>query len=549
MGQIVHNTSLPDDGLGDALRQAFTDANTMNAELYATKVDKVAGKALSENDYTTAEKNLLASLDPLAEQNVQSDWNQTDPTADEYIKGKPTFLSTTIDVSAIWTSGLSFDVVANAYPVLDIVYASTPGVVTLDTADATLDRIDLIVAIAPVSPATIGTVGKITGTPASSSVVSPPDYDPSLVYVIKSVIVLAAATEPDGVANTQIYNEGTEWTVALSANVVQNTSDPSVGVNCLEATNWTSADSMTFTAPSPLSTADLDLLQFDIKLKEINVKKYLTVTVINGTHRLKTVYFRGPDNGFDYQNLSYQTVSLNKKYLDIAIQPFDAIEIQYFATTLGFYFDNFKLFKGSGSTPIDTTAYVPEAPIDGILYGRKDAQWETIPAAAADMSKSVYDPTNINSSAFDTDNMLEATVAKATPIDADTVSLFDSVTTSFKKLSWANIKTTLNLIYAPKFGTRVTNATVTGTYVIDHNAGNDFKLTMTGATVFSESNLPTGTNTLEFTIKLTGNFAPTYPAYWDVLGDTYDGTVWNFIAVQIHKGDATQEATAFISNF
>ena len=54
------------------------------------KVDKVSGKGLSTNDYTTTEKNKLAGIASGAEVNVQSDWSQTDTTADDYIKNKPT---------------------------------------------------------------------------------------------------------------------------------------------------------------------------------------------------------------------------------------------------------------------------------------------------------------------------------------------------------------------------------------------------------------------------------------------------------------------------
>jgi len=53
------------------------------------KVDKVAGKGLSTNDYTTAEKNKLAGIQAGAEVNVQSDWNQTNTSADDFIKNKP----------------------------------------------------------------------------------------------------------------------------------------------------------------------------------------------------------------------------------------------------------------------------------------------------------------------------------------------------------------------------------------------------------------------------------------------------------------------------
>lgn len=55
----------------------------------SNKVDKIVGKGLSTNDYTTNEKNKLAGIASGAEVNVQSDWNQTSTSADDYIKNKP----------------------------------------------------------------------------------------------------------------------------------------------------------------------------------------------------------------------------------------------------------------------------------------------------------------------------------------------------------------------------------------------------------------------------------------------------------------------------
>jgi hypothetical protein len=55
----------------------------------SNKVDKIAGKGLSTNDYTTNEKNKLAGIASGAEVNVRSDWNQTDINSDDYIKNKP----------------------------------------------------------------------------------------------------------------------------------------------------------------------------------------------------------------------------------------------------------------------------------------------------------------------------------------------------------------------------------------------------------------------------------------------------------------------------
>lgn len=59
------------------------------------KVDKVTGKGLSTNDFTTAEKNKLAGIAAGAEVNVQSDWSQSTTTADDYIKNKPSVYTKT----------------------------------------------------------------------------------------------------------------------------------------------------------------------------------------------------------------------------------------------------------------------------------------------------------------------------------------------------------------------------------------------------------------------------------------------------------------------
>lgn len=61
-------------------------------DLDINKVDKEVGKMLSSNDYTTAEKQKLATIGDNAEKNVQSDWNVTDINSDAYIKNKPSSL-------------------------------------------------------------------------------------------------------------------------------------------------------------------------------------------------------------------------------------------------------------------------------------------------------------------------------------------------------------------------------------------------------------------------------------------------------------------------
>lgn len=83
---------------GSTTTKALTQKGTFETFLQehqdiSGKVDKVSGKGLSTEDYTTAEKNKLTNISPGAEVNVQSDWNQTDTGADDYIKNKPTIPS------------------------------------------------------------------------------------------------------------------------------------------------------------------------------------------------------------------------------------------------------------------------------------------------------------------------------------------------------------------------------------------------------------------------------------------------------------------------
>ena len=65
------------------------EAKTVQA-LLAEKVDKVAGKQLSTEDFTTSLKTKLEGIATGAEVNVQADWSVTDMDSDAYIANKPT---------------------------------------------------------------------------------------------------------------------------------------------------------------------------------------------------------------------------------------------------------------------------------------------------------------------------------------------------------------------------------------------------------------------------------------------------------------------------
>ena len=84
-------------------QDTISDLSTIRsgAALGATAVQPETGKGLSTNDYTTTEKTKLAGIAEGAEVNVQANWTQTTPTADDYIKNKPTLgTAAALDVAA-----------------------------------------------------------------------------------------------------------------------------------------------------------------------------------------------------------------------------------------------------------------------------------------------------------------------------------------------------------------------------------------------------------------------------------------------------------------
>lgn len=68
-----------------SIESDISDLDLATQDLETNKVDKVDGKGLSTNDLT----NELKEKYDKAEENVQSDWNETDNTSDAYIKNKP----------------------------------------------------------------------------------------------------------------------------------------------------------------------------------------------------------------------------------------------------------------------------------------------------------------------------------------------------------------------------------------------------------------------------------------------------------------------------
>ena len=72
-------------------------------------VDAETGKGLSTNDFTDAEKTKLSGIESGAEVNVQADWEQSDDTADDFIKNKPTIPTVNDATLTVQKNGTTVD--------------------------------------------------------------------------------------------------------------------------------------------------------------------------------------------------------------------------------------------------------------------------------------------------------------------------------------------------------------------------------------------------------------------------------------------------------
>ena len=105
--------------------------------LLADKVDKVAGKQLSTEDFTSTLKTKLDGIETGAEVNVQSDWNQSDSSADDFIKNKPTIPPAQIQSDWNQTDNTAKDFIKNKPTIPDISNIPISGIGELNVSSST----------------------------------------------------------------------------------------------------------------------------------------------------------------------------------------------------------------------------------------------------------------------------------------------------------------------------------------------------------------------------------------------------------------------------
>lgn len=161
----------------------------------------------------------------------------------------------------IWESAYIFRVSQATYLIQGDLFSSTEQTITLDAADATLDRIDVIALN------TSGAVAKITGTAAAQP--SQPDVDPGTQLQLTFVFVGAATSAPANVVNEDIYIDNAEWTATTSGTGwnPNSTNNPHSGTKDIEGTNVANNAYVQLQAPAPLTLDVYALLSVFIRSK------------------------------------------------------------------------------------------------------------------------------------------------------------------------------------------------------------------------------------------------------------------------------------------
>lgn len=157
-----------------------------------------------------------------------------------------------------WESGYTFRIGAATYEINGVQYASAEQTVTLDAADATLDRTDVIALD------DTGTAVAITGTPAALPF--KPDVDP-FTQLERTFVPVAHGTTSAPVTETVVYDEGTgEWTGSSGGSgwTFNSTTQAASGTKSIRASAVATNGQVTFTAPVALDLSGASQLAFRV---------------------------------------------------------------------------------------------------------------------------------------------------------------------------------------------------------------------------------------------------------------------------------------------
>jgi hypothetical protein len=296
------------------------------------------------------------------------------------VSGEPGVAQNTFLVNGgqgVWISGFTFRVSAAAYYIDGVFYNSNEAEITLDAADGTFDRIDVLAVD------TTGAVIKITGVATSEP--SEPDIDPGSQLKLFFVLVPATATEPADIDNVDIYLENAgdpaEWdgTTSGSGFALNSAVSPRTGSVCILGTAVAAAAYAQFEKGSgTLDPSDYTHLILYIQStatwannRGLQISLRNNDVLLGSSPQIR----RTGTYGFVSSNTgAYQQVAI--PFEDFAVPPgtfFNQIRIADFGGAIGFRIDDITLQAGAGTS----------TPVTGITQAAADARYAPLGSAFA----------------------------------------------------------------------------------------------------------------------------------------------------------------------
>jgi hypothetical protein len=276
----------------------------------------------------------------------------------------------------LWEADYDFRVSQATYLIQGDLFASAETVITLDAADPTLDRIDVIALD------NTGTVVKITGVAAAQP--SQPDVDPGTQLLLTFVFVGAATTEPPNVTNEDIYIDNAEWTTSTSGAGWNpaSTNNPRSGTLDIEGTNVANNAYVQLQAPAPLTLDQYALLSVFIRSKATWPKQrsllfqWYTVGVAVGVPVTINTGFFGFDSS---QTASYQLLAIPMAQFAVpAGTSLNQLRITDKGGAIGMYIDDLVLQAFGGDIGPPTTSGITQEQADARYLQRSNNLSDTV---------------------------------------------------------------------------------------------------------------------------------------------------------------------------
>lgn len=268
-------------------------------------------------------------------------------------------------------SGLTFDVTAGSFVIDGTQYTGNAGSITLDPADPTFPRFDVI------GWDTTGAVIKVTGTAGMNPAI--PQVDPSYQIGLTVINIPAGATVPGGITQDVIYDENNEdWTGAVSGITVNldNTTNPYHLTKSADAGTWSPAPkTLTFTNDTGYIDAnDYGILKLFISLKEsIAAVGNIRVSFLNDGDAVSNIVSLGGGVGFNKSIAdTYQNISVPLSSFIFTSTVFNQVRITFAGSGDGAYIDYIQL--QGGITPPSIAGVYQDTTYsrNDSLFGRKN---------------------------------------------------------------------------------------------------------------------------------------------------------------------------------